>query len=82
MNSKTIAALTIILGIALSTTSFAQGRHDEKPHAMGKQATVENGKAAPTPTGGRHDAAGTTHGAPKVASKKDAAKPVDDKSGK
>ena len=38
MKSITLSALTIILGIALSTSALAQGRHDEKPHGMGKPA--------------------------------------------
>ncbi len=83
MKSKTIAALSMILGIALSTTSFGQARHDEKPHGMGKAAaTADDGKAKAPATGGRHDAGGTSHGMPKAAAKKDAAKPVDDKAGK
>ncbi len=82
MKSKTLAALTMILGIALSTTTFAQGRHDEKPHGSTKPTATQEGKAPPAATGGRHDAGGTTHGTVKAKAKKDNAKAVDDKGGK
>ncbi len=82
MKSKTLAALTVILGIALSTSAFAQGRHDEKPHGMGKPAATQESKEARTATGGRHDAGGTTHGAVKAKAKKDSSKAVDDKGSK
>ncbi|MBI2224575.1 MAG: hypothetical protein HYU44_06385 [Betaproteobacteria bacterium] len=63
MNPKIFAALTMILGIALSTSAFAQGRHDEKPHGMGKPATAtQESKETRIATGGRHDAGVTTHG--------------------
>ena len=42
MESKSLAALTMILGITLSTTVFAQGRHDEKPHGMKKHAAKKD----------------------------------------
>jgi hypothetical protein len=42
MKSKTLATLAMILGIALSTSAFAQGRHDEKPHGSAKPAVVAN----------------------------------------
>ena len=77
MKSKYLPALAMILGIALSTSVLAQGRHDEKPHAMGKPATVAQASAAPT--GGRHDAGGTTHGVVKAKAKTDNSKAVDDK---
>ncbi len=82
MKSKTLAALTMILGIALSTTTFAQGRHDEKPHGTSKPTATQEGKAPQAATGGRHDAGGTTHGAKKTTAKKDSAKAGDDKGGK
>ncbi len=82
MKTKTLAALTMILGIALSTSAFAQGRHDEKPHAVGKPAAAQEGKVTRTATGGRHDEGVTTHGARKATAPKDNAKAADDKSGK
>ena len=82
MKTKTLAALTIILGIALSTSAFAQGRHDEKPHGMGKPAAAQESKVTRIATGGRHDEGVTTHGARKTAAPKDSAKADDDKSGK
>ena len=82
MKTKTLAALTMILGIALSTSAFAQGRHDEKPHGMGKPATAQESKVARAATGGRHDEGVTTHGTRRVSAKKDSAQAGDDKSGK
>ena len=83
MNPKIFAALTMILGIALSTSAFAQGRHDEKPHGMGKPATAtQESKETRIATGGRHDEGVTTHGARKTTAPKDGAKAGDDKSGK
>lgn len=40
MKPKTLATLTMILGIALSTSAFAQGRHDERPHGSAKPTVV------------------------------------------
>ncbi len=82
MKTKTLAALITILGIALSTSALAQGRHDEKPHAMGKPAAAQESKVTRTATGGRHDEGVTTHGARKTTAQKDSAKAGDDKSGK
>ena len=45
MKTKVLAALTMILGIALSTSAFAQGRHDEKPHGSAKPTVVANEQA-------------------------------------
>ena len=82
MKTKTLAALTTILGIALSASAFAQGRHDEKPHGMGKSATTTQvSKEMRTATGGRHDAGVTTHGAKRTSAKKDGARAGDDKRG-
>ena len=84
MKMKTLPALTMILGIALSTLAFAQGRHDEKPHGMSKPAATQEVNETGTPTGGRHDEGVTTHGTRKTNAKKDSAKAGDgpDKSGK
>jgi hypothetical protein len=45
MKTKILAALTMILGIALSTLAFAQGRHDERPHGFAKPMAVANEQA-------------------------------------
>lgn len=80
MKSKSLAALTMILGIALSTSAFAQGRHDEKPHGMGKPAAESVDKERVPAGSGRHDE--KPHGMKKPAVKKDSAKAVDDKGSK
>ena len=82
MKTKSLAALTVILGTALSTSAFAQGRHDEKPHGVGKPAAIQESKVTRTATGGRHDEGVTTHGARKTTAPKDSAKADDDKNGK
>ena len=82
MKAIILAAFALILGIALSTSAFAQGRHDEKPHAMGKPAAAQESKVTRTATGGRHDEGVTTHGARKTTTPKDSAKADDDKGGK
>lgn len=72
---KDTAAITtavFIFTTALGTASFAQGRHDDKPHGMPKNmpmATESQGAAAPA---GRHDE--KPHGPKKPAVKKAAAK--------
>ena len=82
MKSKTFAAMTMILGLALSTAGFAQGRHDEKPHGMTKNPPAEAKDGERKSVGsGRHDE--KPHGVKKSApKKKDAAKAGDDKSRK
>jgi len=73
----------MILGIALATSAFAQGRHDEKPLGMGKPAAAtQESKEMRTATGGRHDEGVTTHGARKTSAKTGRAKASDDKGGK
>jgi hypothetical protein len=82
MKSKSLTALAMILGIALSTSAFAQGRHDEKPHGMPKNppaAESSDGDKGPA-VGGRHDE--KPHGMKKPAVKKDSAKAADDKGSK
>lgn len=84
MKSKSLTVLTIVLGIALSTSAFAQ-RHDEKPHGMGKESTESVDKRVPAGSG-RHDE--KPHGmkkkpaAKKDSTKTDSTKPADDKGGK
>ena len=83
MKSKSLAALTMILGIALSSAAFAQGRHDEKPHGTQKPA-AESPEVKRVPAGsGRHDE--KPHGMKKPAAKKEASKATEggaDKGGK
>lgn len=68
MKPKTLAALTMILGIALSTSTFAQGRHDEKPHGMTKKPPAEaKDKERMSAGSGRHDE--KPHGVKKAAKK-------------
>jgi len=77
MKSKNRAALTMILGIALSASAFAQGRHDEKPHGMAKNPPAQATDKERTYAGsGRHDE--KPHGMKKPAKQADDA----DKSGK
>lgn len=81
MKSKFLPALATILGIALSTPAFAQGRHDEKPHGMGKPAAASPDKERSADVSGRHDE--KPHGKKKKpAAEKDSAKAVDDKGSK
>lgn len=72
MKSKTLAALTIIIGLALSASVFAQGRHDEKPHGSGKPVVVKNEQAGNPALPGRHDE--RPHGIKRPAAQKDGAK--------
>jgi len=68
-----------IFTTALGTASFAQGRHDDKPHGMPKNmpmATDNHGTAAPA---GRHDE--RPHGPKKAVAKKPGDKLATDKAG-
>lgn len=48
--------LAAALCIGVSVTSFAQGRHDEKPHGSAKpQASDDSVRKSPPMSGGRHD---------------------------
>lgn len=70
MKSKTLAAITMVLGIALSAPAFAQGRHDEKPHGMAKNPPAQAMDKDRTYAGsGRHDE--KPHGMKKPAKKAD-----------
>ncbi len=70
MNKYWIAAAGLTLAIAVPLSSFAQARHDEKPHGM-TQASQEAVHHARPATGGRHDEGMTTHGRGRPAAKKD-----------
>ena len=54
LHSKLLAAVVIALGgMALSSPSLAQGRHDDKPHGTAKPAPRSAGHPPPH-TSGRH----------------------------
>jgi hypothetical protein len=80
MKSKSLTAFAMILGIALSTSAFAQGRHDDKPHGKAKPSAESVDKERVSSGAGRHDE--KPHGMKKPAKKKDGTKAVDDKAGK
>lgn len=55
MKRALIATIVLAFGTAFATASFAQGRHDEKPHGSTKPS-AELVQYAPVPvSGGRHD---------------------------
>lgn len=72
MKTKVLTALILVLGIALSGSAFAQGRHDEKPHGMTKPAAEAKDNDRAVPRAGRHDE--RPHGMKAPAKKADAAK--------
>lgn len=82
MKSRFIAVLAVAVGLALAGSTFAQGRHDEKPHGMPKNppAASSDEKASGPQVGGRHDE--RPHGMKKPAAKKDGSQPGDDKGAK
>lgn len=64
MKRSAIAVLSFAVGTALCGAAFAQGRHDEKPHGMGKPAEAsKSGEIVQPGTAGRHDE--KPHGPPK-----------------
>lgn len=78
MKRTAIAAIVFAVGTALSTASYAQGRHDEKPHGMPKDMPMAtDSQAAPAPAG-RHDE--KPHGKKKPAAKKSDGKAAAQKS--
>lgn len=54
MKRALIATVVLAFGTALATASFAQGRHDEKPHGSTKPSAEQSQAAGPA-MGGRHD---------------------------
>lgn len=73
MKRTTIQALVIAVSLAMASTAFAQGRHDEKPHGQQKPAqAAKEGEAKSQPmAGGRHDE--RPHGTQKSSVKKETA---------
>ena len=76
MRRLTIYAMAAAISVALGTAAYAQSRHDEKPHGMGKPAAAQDTSVTDR-TPGRHDE--RPHGPSK--SKKKAAKGADAKKG-
>jgi hypothetical protein len=76
---KHTATVIIVFAVsaALGTVSFAQGRHDDKPHGMMKSAPAASEKKGAPGAMGRHDE--RPHGQKKPAAKKPADKPAADK---
>lgn len=67
MKHVALAALAIGMSLGIGTATYAQFRHDEKPHGSAKPAATQGEVQRGMP--GRHDE--RPHGPPK---KKDAAK--------
>ncbi len=77
MKHTAIATVVFIVSAALGTVSFAQGRHDDRPHGMPKDKPMATeSQVAPAPAG-RHDE--KPHGQKKLVAKKLADKPAADK---
>ncbi len=69
MKRTIISTIVLAAATTLAAASFAQGRHDEKPHGSAKpSAQSTEGKYEPMP-GGRHDE--KPHGPRKPIAKKD-----------
>ena len=62
-----LAALALVL--TAGGSAYAQGRHDEKPHGMKKEAAAATEKGKRQATGGRHDEGPTSHGQRRSAKK-------------
>jgi hypothetical protein len=77
MKHTAIAAMVFGISVALGTSAYAQGRHDDKPHGMPKDMPMATkSEGAPGPAG-RHDE--RPHGQKKPA-KKSAEKAAKEKS--
>lgn len=72
-NTSLASIVSLLIAGAVSGTTFAQGRHDEKPHGVMKSAPAANEQAR-VGTGGRHDEGATSHGKKKPVAKKKQAK--------
>lgn len=77
MKHPAIAAVVFAVSAALGTTSFAQGRHDDRPHGMMKSAPAASEDRGAPGMMGRHDE--RPHGQKKPAAKRPADKPAADK---
>ena len=77
MKHTAMAAIVFAVSAALGTVSFAQGRHDAKPHGMMKSAPAASEDRGAPGMMGRHDE--RPHGQNKPAAKKPADKPTADK---
>ncbi len=77
MKHTAMAAIVFAVSAALGTVSFAQGRHDDKPHGMMKSAPAASEDRGAPGMMGRHDE--RPHGQKKPAAKKPADKPTADK---
>ena len=55
MKHTAIASVVFAVSAALGTASFAQGRHDDKPHGMMKSAPAASEERGAPPVAGRHD---------------------------
>lgn len=71
-HTTAIVTAVFIFTTALGTASFAQGRHDDKPHGMPKDMPMAAESPAATAPAGRHDE--KPHGPKKPAVKKAAPK--------
>ena len=72
MKFAAIAAIVLGICVAVATTAYAQGRHDDGPHGMPKDMPMAtDSKGAPGPAG-RHD--DKPHGQKKLAAKTSDAK--------
>ena len=71
MKPALTTALSVLTIAMFTTVSFAQGRHDDKPHGAMKSPSSATAQSRASGSGGRHDEGGTTHGKKKPAAKND-----------
>ena len=69
MKKHLVAIAALAASLTAASGAYPQGRHDEKPHGMKKEAAAASEQARRQGTGGRHDEGPTSH-AKKKASKK------------
>lgn len=67
MKRALLTTAVLVLGAVLAMASYAQGRHDEKPHGSTNPAASVT-SVAPT-TGGRHDEGPYAHSPRKTKAK-------------
>ena len=68
MKKHLVAIAALAVGLTAASGAYPQGRHDEKPHGMKKEAAAASEQGRRQGTGGRHDEGATSHA--KNASKK------------